>query len=151
MARPFNPLAHKEFVESELDDMLRILAEEEAAFVKSGQKKIYRTLYYKDLFNNRPYTSSKFNYWKNKFSDITAIQEKLEKIKEIIESRVVYCAARNKINSTFAIFWLKNQAFWKDVQDTRGNVEHTHRVVNLPPEPKTMEEWSKGLKKMYNE
>jgi hypothetical protein len=150
MPRPSNPLTKLENVIAELDDMLKILAKEEKAFIDSKQDiKSYKVLYYKDLFTNRPYTSSKFNYWLKKFEKSLQVREKIEKIKEIIEVRIVFCASRNKINSTFAIFWLKNNAKWKDVQETKGEVEHRH-IVKAPPKV-SLNEWQKSLEQFNKE
>jgi len=151
MARPVNPLNDKDYLIKELNSMLEELREDQKRFDDSNRKDMYWILYFKNLFDDRPYTSSKFNYEVEKFSEtVPEIREKIKKIKEIIVSRVVWCATSGRIGSQFAQFWMKNQTLWRDVVETKGEVIHEYKV-DMPPKANSMTDWEKGIKEIYEE
>ena len=65
------------------------------------------------LFRDRPYSNKKFSEWSRKFEASKQVQEKLKKIEEILESRLVEQGLSGK-SVAMTIFLLKNYYNYTD-------------------------------------
>lgn len=65
------------------------------------------------LFRDRPYSNKKFSEWSRKFETSKQVQEKLKKIEEILESRLVEQGLSGK-SVAMTIFLLKNYYNYTD-------------------------------------
>ena len=96
---------------------------------------------YKDLFETRPYTTQSFNYYVNKFGHQDspefdpALHEKVVKIKEILENRLVDAGLHYKTQPIFTIFLLKNK--YEGYEDKKV-VEHDHKITAISEGKKAM-------------
>lgn len=112
---PGRPVKYTEdFVTGELKYFLRLL-EEDSDLVYKGQ-----------LFLDRDYSIQRLSEWKTNFADCQYISETIKKIEEILETRAVERGLHSKGNTTFLIFFMKNQYGWKDVHE---NVEK--KIITL--------------------
>ena len=68
----------------------------------------------KEFSSKRGYSAQRISDFAEKSDDFKAA---LEYQKDIFESKLVKLALFNKINSTFAIFTMKNCCGWRDVRD----------------------------------
>jgi len=87
-------------------------------------------VYIWELFEKKPYSRSRYWEWIDKYSDNDKIKQISCSIKEILESRVVWGALKNKLNGTFTMFHLKNNYWWKD----KTEVDNTNKNVNYDSE-----------------
>ena len=116
------------YVLSELRDLQQILIDNEE--IKSKAQ----------LFKYKPYSNKKFSEWSNKFSTSKHVQERLKKIEEIIESRLIDHAMAGR-SVIFCIFMLKNHYGYQDKRETSGEISHVFKVnrglrlVQSAPEP----------------
>lgn len=79
------------------------------------------------LFKSRTYSSAKFSYWRRKYDTNRNIQEKLKKIEEIIEARLVERGLQGKA-IPMTIFLLKNYYNYTDQYQTKVDSTVTFKV-----------------------
>jgi hypothetical protein len=68
-----------------------------------------------------------WSYWKRKYADDEALMEQIDLIDGIFETRLFTGALRSKLNTTIAIFGLKNNYHWCDKAPADS--------ADLPPRP----------------
>ena len=83
-------------------------------------------IYIWQLFEDRNYSRQRYSEWINKFSNDKEVKGISDTIKEILESRAITWAMKNRLNATTTIFHLKNNYGWVDKIDT----ENTNKNVN---------------------
>lgn len=113
------------FITSELTQMLEELMANEDITSRA------------QLFKYRPYSSAKFSYWKRRYETNTSIQEKLKKIEEIIESRLVERGLQGKA-IPMTIFLLKNYYGYTDQYQHKVDNTVTFKVTRGQP-PKVVD------------
>lgn len=96
----------REFVSSELDNMLSELIEDNSIVILG------------ELFMRRNYSLQRFSEWEDKFKDDDMISESIKKIKSILETRLNLGGLRGELNPTMTIFNLKNNYGWRDKTET---------------------------------
>ncbi len=95
----------------------RAFVKKELAFIRQYLLENTKCIWLGIAIQERPYSLQRFSEWVNDFKDDDEISESLKKIKEILESRIVDGAMRNKFNVAMSIFNLKNNYNWKDQHD----------------------------------
>lgn len=96
----------REFVQSELNDMLQELEEQTEVIILG------------ELFDKRDYSPQRFSDWEKKFEDDEEILESIKRVKSILETRLNSGGLKGKLNPTMTIFNLKNNYGWKDKTET---------------------------------
>lgn len=105
-------------------------------------------IYLWELFEDKDYTRFRFHEWIKKYHknrDITRISHT---IKEILETRAVKWALKNKLNWPFTMFHLKNNYKWKDkteIQQDTTVKEAWKTKEELEAELKELEEREKQM------
>jgi len=74
------------------------------------------------LFNKRNYSMQRFSEWRSTFENNEEISEAIERIKELLETRVVVGAMKKELHSTITIFHLKNNYHWVDKTEIAQNI-----------------------------
>jgi len=87
------------------------------------------------LFRNRTYSGNQFSRWRNKYPTNMSIQDKLKKIEEILESRLVEQGLAGKA-IPMTIFLLKNYYGYTDQYQQTVDTSVTFKVVRgiAPPQ-----------------
>lgn len=104
------------FILAELNDMLTELRAHEGWKSKA------------ELFRDRPYSYSKFNGWKSKYDTNANIHERIKKIEEILESRLVEQGLAGK-SIPMTIFLLKNYYNYTDQYQVKQDTSVTFKVT----------------------
>lgn len=91
------------------------------------------------VFEKRGYSQQRYSEWKRSYGDNQEISETMERIWDILETRVVVGAMKRELHPTIAVFHLKNNYKWSD------KVEIDQRNINF-----TMP-WISELSKMTDE
>jgi len=65
--------------------------------------------------------------WTNKFKDDQVVSLTIKRVEALIEANLLEQALSNKVNSTIAIFVLKNKYRWADKQE----IDHTSKGESL--------------------
>jgi hypothetical protein len=70
-----------------------------------------------------------YDYLLDRFKDLDTIKKEID---GILESRVAEKAMNNEVNSTFAIFMMKNNHGWKDKQESEhtGEIKITRKIID---------------------
>lgn len=66
------------------------------------------------VFDNKTYSLRTYAEWKKEYREDEEISEVIEKIGDVLETRVVIWAMEKRINVTMAMFHLKNNFKWAD-------------------------------------
>ena len=82
-------------------------------------------VYLGEVFEELPYSRSRFCEWEQEYREIPEISCTIKKIKQVLESRINIGGLKNKLNATMTIFNLKNNYGWKD----QAHVEQEVRMV----------------------
>jgi len=64
----------------------------------------------------------RFSEWRSTFENNEEISEAIERIKELLETRVVVGAMKKELHSTITIFHLKNNYHWVDKTEIAQNI-----------------------------
>lgn len=105
----------EEFVLNELQLLLKTLKE---------NKEI---IYLWELFEDKEYTRFRYSEWVKEYKENEEIQRISHTLKEILETRAITWAMKNKLNATTTIFHLKNNFDWKD----KSEVENKNLNVDV--------------------
>jgi len=105
----------QEFVIKELTLLLKTL------------KKDKDIIYLGELFEDKDYTRFRYSEWTKKYSKNETIVRLSHTIKEILETRAITGAMKNKLNASTTIFHLKNNYKWVDKQE----IDNTNINLNL--------------------
>lgn len=100
----------EEFVLNELQLLLKTLKE---------NKEI---IYLWELFEDKEYTRFRYSEWVKEYKENEEIQRISHTLKEILETRAITWAMKNKLNATTTIFHLKNNFDWKDKSEQDTNI-----------------------------
>lgn len=103
----------EEFVLKEVQDILGSIQTDSGIF------------YLWQVFESRPYSQQRYSEWKKEYKDNIEISEAIERIWEILETRVVVGAMKRELHPTITVFHLKNNYKWSD------KVEIDQRNTNL--------------------
>lgn len=106
----------EQYVSLELDTMLDDLAAHEQIKTKA------------ELFETKEYSTKKFSQWRNKYSTSKRIDEKIKKIDDILESRLIKQGLTGK-NFPFVIFLLKNHYGYQDKREVEQETTHVFKVT----------------------
>lgn len=90
-------------------------------------------VYIWELFEQKKYSRQRYSERVKKYSEVEEIAEISDTIKEILETRAVVWAMKNKLNPTTVIFHMKNNYDRKDKSEQKIDMDMTAKVVNLPP------------------
>ena len=112
----------QEFVRQELKSILDMILSDKSI------------VYIGEVFENKDYSRQRYSEWKESYKDDEEITDTIDRITNILESRVNVGALRNNLNSTVAIFNLKNNYGWKD--KTESEVKNTVKFEQLSDEDK---------------
>ena len=94
-------------------------------------------IYIWELFLDRPYSRSRFHEWVRDYWDKNKDIKRIScTIKEILETRAVTWAMKNKLNATTTIFHLKNNYKWVDKTEVNQNNTNTDISEVLTEEQK---------------
>jgi len=104
------------YVQAELNDMLEQLRAHPEIESKAH------------LFESREYSYAKFNQWKAKYEANTRVHDRIKKIEEIIESRLVQRGLAGKA-IPMTIFLLKNYYNYTDQYQQKVDTTVTFKVV----------------------
>lgn len=110
------------FVAEEIEWMKKYLISSE------GENIVFK----KELCHLRKYSHSQFTTYVTKFELFEAIKE----IDEILEVRIAKAGMTNEINTTMAIFCLKNNHGWKDKTENETTFKGNDLTVNFVPAKK---------------
>lgn len=110
------------FVAEEIEWMKKYLISSE------GENIVFK----KELCHLRKYSHSQFTTYVTKFELFEAIKE----IDEILEVRIAKAGMTNEINTTMAIFCLKNNHGWKDKTENETTFKGNGLTVNFVPAKK---------------
>lgn len=105
----------EQFVSKELDSMLELLTAHEQIQSKA------------QLFTYKEYSPSKFSMWRHKYSTSKRIDEKLKKIENILEARLINHGLTAR-NPAFVIFMLKNHYGYQDKREVETETTHVFKV-----------------------
>ena len=86
----------------------------------------------KELCHLRNYSYNEFATYVNKFELFDAIKE----VDEILEVRIAKAGMTNEINTTMAIFCLKNNHGWKDKTENETVLKSDGLTINFVPAKK---------------
>lgn len=100
----------EEFVLNELQLLLKTLKE---------NKDI---VYLWELFEDKDYSRQRYSEWIKEYKDNKEIKRISDTLKEILETRAVTWAMKNKLNATTTIFHLKNNFDWKDKTEVENKI-----------------------------
>ena len=101
----------EEFVLNELTLLLKTLKEDK------------EIIYLWELFEDKDYTRFRFSEWVKEYKDNEEIQRISHTLKEILETRAIWWAMKNKLNATSVIFHLKNNYKWVDKSEVDNNTK----------------------------
>ena len=110
------------FVAEEIEWMKKYLISSE------GENIVFK----KELCHLRKYSHSQFTTYVAKFELFEAIKE----IDEILEVRIAKAGMTNEINTTMAIFCLKNNHGWKDKTENETTFKGNGLTINFVPAKK---------------
>lgn len=110
------------FVAEEIEWMKKYLISSE------GENIVFK----KELCHLRKYSHSQFTTYVTKFELFEAIKE----IDEILEVRIAKAGMTNEINTTMAIFCLKNNHGWKDKTENETTFKGNGLTINFVPAKK---------------
>jgi len=120
----------EEFVLEELSLLLNTLREDKTI------------VFLWELFEDKNYTRNRFWEWIKKYSSNEEIVRISGTLKEILETRAITGAMKNKLNNTSVIFHLKNNYNWKDKTEVDQN---TNMNLNINVKELTDDELDKLL------
>jgi hypothetical protein len=107
----------KEYVLNEVKDLLHQLSSHED-FIYKGE-----------LLNNKPYSRQRLSEWAKSFREDEEISDTIQKIEDILETRVVAGAMKNKLSTNMVKFHLMNNYSWKDKASIEQTVENKTRFI----------------------
>lgn len=107
----------EQFVSKELDSMLELLEGSEQIYTKT------------QLFALKPYSPQKFSQWRGKYGQSKRIPEKLQRIENILEARLVSKGLRDPRVTGFVIFLLKNNHGYTDRREVETETTHVFKVT----------------------
>ena len=102
----------EDFVEKELKSLLEEL--------KTNKEYVYLW----ELFEDKKYSRQRYSEWVKQYKDNKNVKLYSDTIKEILETRAIVWAMKNKLNATSVIFHMKNNYNWKDKQE----IDNTHKI-----------------------
>jgi len=77
--------------------------------------------YLGQLFDRRDYSMQRYSEWRKKYTQDDEISEAIEKIGDMLETRVVVGAMKKELHPTITVFHLKNNFKWSDkVEESRN-------------------------------
>lgn len=77
--------------------------------------------YLGQLFDSRDYSMQRYSEWRKKYTQDDEISEAIEKIGDMLETRVVVGAMKKELHPTITVFHLKNNFKWSDkVEEVRN-------------------------------
>ena len=92
----------EEFVLQEVREILATILSDSGIF------------YLWQVFESRPYSQQRYSEWKRDYKGNQEISEAMERIWEILETRVVVGAMKRELHTTITVFHLKNNYKWSD-------------------------------------
>ena len=96
----------KEFVKDQVEKILGlVLADKDVVYIG-------------EVFEELPYPRQTFSEWRKDFEDCSEISDTIDKIKEILETRVNVGGLKRKLDSSMTKFNLINNYKWKDKSET---------------------------------
>lgn len=104
------------FVSKELDSMLSDISAHEQIYTKA------------QLFADKEYSPKKFSQWRNKYATSKRIDEKLKRIENVLEARLVSKGLRDPRVTGFVIFLLKNHHGYTDKRELEQETTHVFKV-----------------------
>ena len=103
----------------------RYIAGKVDALIKSIELEIVENtdiVFLNQSLANRGITTGKWGLIKQKHADNLPLIETMRRIETILEGRIVNGALNNKLNTTMAIFVLKNKYHWRDSKVIDNNI-----------------------------
>lgn len=92
----------EEFVLKEVQEMLAMIRNDTSIF------------YLWQVFEKREYSQQRYSEWRKDYRENEEISEAMERIWEILETRVVVGAMNRELHPTISVFHLKNNYKWSD-------------------------------------
>ncbi len=77
--------------------------------------------YLGQLFDRRDYSMQRYSEWRKEYTQDDEISETIEKIGDMLETRVVVGAMKKELHPTITVFHLKNNFKWSDKVDEVRN------------------------------
>lgn len=96
----------EEFVKDQVEKILGlVLADKEIVYIG-------------EVFEELPYPRQTFSEWRNDFKDVDEISDTIDRIKEILETRINVGGLKKNLDSSMTKFNLINNYKWKDKNET---------------------------------
>ncbi len=121
----------RDFVLKEVTDMLNEIREDKDIF------------FLWQVFEKKSYSIKRYSEWKKEHSKDEEISETIEKIHDILETRVVIGAMKKSLHVTMTIFHLKNNFKWTDKVEINQKNAHPVPILWNPDGSSILEEIQK--------
>lgn len=103
----------------------------ELSFLLKTLKADKNIIYLWELFEDKNYTRFRYSEWIKEYKKNKEIQRISHTLKEILESRAITGAMKNKLNPTSTIFHLKNNYDWKDKSEVDQTIKWNLSINNF--------------------